>query len=174
MLNKNFGTYNWLFWPQMPRSHFLKRKIILINIVVHATYVINDELMTKLLRERKPSRNKDVIFSATARAHNQIKSMEAYPYWRNQPIVWSNPLLSHTSNHTNETHDPPLMFLYSPPYSSIHSYSMPHKNGPIYPVGSGTQMAITNPLRHSCLDLGPPTQYNMNRSVPKKPWKEPS
>ena len=101
MLNKNFGTYNWLFWPQMPRSHFLKRKIILINIVVHATYVINDELMTKLLRERKPSRNKDVIFSATARAHNQIKSMEAYPYWRNQPIVWSNPLLSHTSNHTN-------------------------------------------------------------------------
>ena len=82
MLNKNFGTYNWLFWPQMPRSHFLKRKIILINIVVHATYVINDELMTKLLRERKPSRNKDVIFSATARAHNQIKSNQ----WRHIPI----------------------------------------------------------------------------------------
>lgn len=158
----------------MPRSHFLKRKIILINIVVHATYVINDELMTKLLREESPVETRMLFFlqlqEPTIKS-NQINGGISL-LKKSANCLIKSLAFSHFKSY--KCHDPPLMFLYSPPYSSIHSYSMPHKNGTIYPVGSGTQMAITNPLRHSCLDLGPPTQYNMNRSVPKKPWKEPS
>ena len=64
----------------MPRSHFLKRKIILINIVVHATYVINDELMTKLLREESPVETRMLFFLQLQEP--TIKSNQ----WRHIPI----------------------------------------------------------------------------------------